>query len=49
MRGLRSLIYRRVIVFFARIAAAGDAPLNLRIVPQSGDLPALAYFEDVGG
>lgn len=46
---LRSLTYRRLIVFFARIAAAGDAPAILRIVPPSGDLPALTYFEDVVG
>jgi len=47
--GLRSLTYRRHLVFFARIAAAGDAPVILRIVHQRRNLPALAYFEDIGG
>ena len=47
--GLRSLSYRRHLVFFARIAAAGGAPVILRIVHQRRNLPALAYFEDIGG
>lgn len=47
--GLRSLSYRRHLVFFARIAAAGDAPVILRIVHQRRNLPALVYFEDIGG
>lgn len=47
--GLRSLTYRRHLVFFARIAAVGDAPVILRIVHQRRNLPALVYFEDIGG
>ena len=47
--GLRSLSYRRHLVFFARIAAADDAPVILRIVHQRRNLPALVYFEDIGG
>ena len=43
--GLRSLNYRRHIVFFARIDAAGGAPVILRIVHQRRNLPALVYFE----
>ena len=47
--GLRSLAYRRHLVFFARIAAADDAPVILRVVHQRRNLPALAYFEEIGG
>ena len=47
--GLRSLTYRRHLVFFARVAAAGDAPVILRIIHQRRNLPALVYFEDIGG
>ena len=47
--GLRSLTYRRHLVFFARIAAAGDAPVIVRIVHQRRNLPALVYFEEIGG
>jgi len=47
--GLRSLTYRRHLVFFARIASAGDAPVIVRIVHQRRNLPALAYFDDIGG
>ena len=47
--GLRSLNYRRHIIFFARIAAAGDEPVILRIVHQRRNMPALVYFEDIGG
>ena len=47
--GLRSVNYRRHVVFFARIAAAGDAPVILRIVHQRRNMPALVYFEDIGG
>lgn len=47
--GLRSPSYRRHLVFFARIAAANDAPVILRIVHQRRNLPALEYFEEIGG
>ena len=47
--GLRSLTYRQHLVFFARIAAAGEAPVILRIVHQRRNLPALAYFEEIVG
>ena len=47
-RGLRSVNYGRHIVFFARIAAAGNEPVILRIVHQRRHLPALVYFEDIG-
>ena len=46
---LRSVNYRRHVVFFARIAAAGDAPVILRIVHQRRNMSALEYFEDIGG
>ena len=47
--GLRSVNYRRRVIFFARIAAAGGEPVILRIVHQRRNLPALVYFEDIGG
>ena len=47
--GLRSVDYSRHVVFFARIAAAGDEAVILRIVHQRRNMQALAYFEDIGG
>ena len=47
--GLRSVNYRRHVVFFARIAAANDEPVVLRIVHQRRNMPALVYFEDISG
>lgn len=47
--GLRSVNYKRHIIFFARIAAAEDEPVILRIVHQRRNLPALIYFDDLGG
>ena len=47
--GLRSVSYRRHVLFFARIATAGNAPAILRIVHQRRHLPALVYFEDLEG
>ena len=47
--GLRSVICKRHVVFFARIAAADDEPVILRIVHQRRNMPALVYFEDIGG
>ena len=47
--GLRSVNYRRHVTFFSRIAAAGGEPVIVRLVHQRRDMPALAYFEDIGG
>ena len=47
--GLRSVSYRRHIIFFARIRAADDGPVVLRIVHQRRNLPALVYLEEIGG
>ena len=47
--GLRSVNYRRHVICFARIAAAGDEPVILRIVHQRRNMPALVYYEDIGG
>ena len=47
--GLRSVPYKRHVIFFARIAAAGDEPVILRIVHQRRNMPALTYYEDIGG
>ena len=47
--GLRSVNCGRHVIFFARIAAAGDAPVILRIVHQRRHMPALVYFEDLEG
>ena len=47
--GLRSLSYERHVIFFARIDAAGGEPVILRIVHLRRNLPALVYFDDIGG
>ena len=47
--GLRSLSYGRHVIFFARIDAAGGEPVILRIVHQRRNLPALVYYDDIGG
>ena len=47
--GLRSVNYRRHVTFSSRIAAAGGEPVIVRLVHQRRDMPALAYFEDIGG
>ena len=45
---LRSVNYKLHVIFFARIAAAGDEPVIVRIVHQRRNMPALVYFEDIG-
>ena len=45
--GLRSVGYEKHVIFFARVAAADDAPVILRIVHQRRHMPALVYFEDL--
>ena len=47
--GLRSVNYGRHVVFFARIAAADNAPVILRIVHQRRYMPALVWYEDMDG
>ena len=47
--GLRSVGYKRHVIFFARIAGAGGEPVILRIVHQRRNMPALIYYEDLGG
>ena len=47
--GLRSLTYRRHVVFFARVAAADDEPVILRIVHERRNMPALVYFDELEG
>ena len=47
--GLRSVNYWRHIIFFARIVAAGDEPVIIRIIHQRRNLQALIYYEDIGG
>lgn len=47
--GLRSLTYKRHVIFFARIAAADDEPVILRVVHERRNMPALVYFEDLQG
>ena len=46
--GLRSVNYKLHVIFFARIAAAGDEAVIVRIVHQRRSMPALVYFEDIG-
>ena len=47
--GLRSIDYENHVIFFARVAAAGETPVILRIVHQRRNMPALIYFEALGG
>ena len=47
--GLRSVNYKRHVIFFARVDAAGGEPVIVRIVHQRRNMPALVYFEDIGG
>ena len=47
--GLRSVNYGSHVIFFAHIAAAGGEPVIVRIVHQRRNMPALVYFEDIGG
>ena len=47
--GLRSVNYGRHVIFFAIITAAGGKPVIVRIVHQRRNMPALVYFEDIGG
>jgi len=48
-KGMRSLNYRRHIIFFSPIAAAGDTPVVLRILHQRRHLPAMIYYDDLDG
>ena len=45
--GLRSVNYGRHVILFARVAAAGDEPVIIRIIHERRNLPALAYYEDI--
>lgn len=45
LEGMRSVSYQRHIVFFAPIAAAGHAPVVLRILHQRRHLPAMVYYD----
>ena len=47
--GLRSANCGRHVIFFVRVATAGNAPVVLRIVHQRRHMPALVYFEDLEG
>ena len=47
--GLRSVNDKRHVIFFARITTAGGEPVVLRLVHQRRNLPALVYFEEIGG
>ncbi len=47
--GLRSIDYEKHVIFFARVSAADNAPVILRIVHQRRNMPALIYFEALGG
>ena len=46
--GMRSVIYGKHIIFYARTAAADGAPVILRIVHHRRNMPALTYYEDCG-
>ena len=47
--GLRSLNYKRHVIFLARIAAADDESVILRIVHRRRNMPALVYLGDLAG
>ena len=47
--GMRSVNHGRHVIFFARIKAADNDTVILRIVHQRRNLPALVYFEDLDG
>lgn len=47
--GLRSIDYEKHVIFFARISAADNAPVILRIVHQRRNMPALTYFDALEG
>lgn len=46
--GMRSIIYGKHMIFYARTAAADGAPVVLRIVHQRRNMLALVYYEDFG-
>ena len=47
--GLRSVNYGRHVIFFARLTAAGDEPVIIRIAHQRRNFPALVYYEEISG
>ena len=47
--GMRSVNYKKHIIFYARTTAADDAPLVLRIMHQRRNMAALVYYEDLSG
>lgn len=47
--GTRSVSYERHLVFFAPVAAAGGAPVVLRVLHQRRNLAAMSYAEDLDG
>lgn len=47
--GMRSVSYKSHIIFYKRIVTAGGAVVVLRILHQSRNLPALAYYDDLDG
>lgn len=47
--GMRSVMYGRHLIFYAPTSPADDAPVILRIVHQRRNMPALVYYEDLGG
>lgn len=46
-QGMRSIGYGKHIIFFAPIAAAGGAPVIIRVLHQKRHLPALSYYGDI--
>lgn len=47
--GMRSVTCGKHVIFFAPVAAAGGAPVILRIVHERRNLPALAYYDHLDG
>lgn len=47
--GMRSMTCGKHVIFFAPVAAAGGAPVILRIVHERRHFPALAYYDHLDG
>lgn len=47
--GLLSVNYGRHVIFFARLAAAGDEPVIIHFAHRRRNIPALTNYEEVSG
>jgi toxin ParE1/3/4 len=49
VEGMRSVNFEKHTIFFKPLDAAEGAPAILRIIYQRQHMPALIYYEDLGG